>query len=79
MVATSPGFLVGSHDRVQFAFTDGGRDLLFDYQRTFEHLLFDEGRAIFPSPISHIAPDRFDPKFDQGCCGRANQDYERQE
>lgn len=65
MLITSPDAAIASHERARFTFTDGGADLRFDDQRTFGHLMFDEGGAVLPSPIAHIARDPFDPKFDQ--------------
>lgn len=65
MLITSPGAAVARHERARFTFTDGGSDLRFDDQRTFGHLMYDEGGAVLPSPIAHIARDPFDPQFDQ--------------
>lgn len=65
MLITSPDAAIAPHERARFTFTDGGADLRFDDQRTFGHLMFDEGGAVLPSPIAHIARDPFDPKFDQ--------------
>lgn len=65
MLITSPDFPVAAHERALFTFTDGGHDLRFDDQRTFGHLMYDEGGAALPSPIAHIARDPFDPEFDQ--------------
>lgn len=65
MLITSPDAAIAPHERARFTFTDGGQDLRFDDQRTFGHLMFDEGGAVLPSPIAHIARDPFDPQFDQ--------------
>lgn len=65
MLITSPDAAIARHERVRFAFTDGGSVLRFDDQRTFGHLMYDEGGAGLPSPIAHIAQDPFDPQFDQ--------------
>jgi formamidopyrimidine-DNA glycosylase len=65
MLVTSSGAEAGSHERARFTFTDAGADLRFDDQRTFGHLMYDEGGARLPEPISHIARDPFDPLFDQ--------------
>ncbi|NLA37186.1 MAG: bifunctional DNA-formamidopyrimidine glycosylase/DNA-(apurinic or apyrimidinic site) lyase [Actinobacteria bacterium] len=65
MLVTSSGAAAGRHERARFTFTDGGADLRFDDQRTFGHLMYDEGGAALPSPIAHIARDPFDPLFDQ--------------
>ena len=65
MLITSPAAAVAAHKRTRFTFTDGGHDLRFDDQRTFGHLMYDEGGAVLPSSIAHIARDPFDPLFDQ--------------
>lgn len=65
MLITSPDFPVAAHERARFTFTDSGHDLRFEDQRTFGHLMYDEGGAVLPSPIAHIARDPFDPLFDQ--------------
>lgn len=65
MLITSPDFPVAAHERARFTFTDGGHDLRFEDQHTFGHLMYDEGGAVLPSPIAHIARDPFDPQFDQ--------------
>lgn len=65
MLITSPDAAIARHERARFTFTDGGSDLRFDDQRTFGHLMYDEGGAALPSPIAHIARDPFDPDFDQ--------------
>lgn len=65
MLITSPDAAIARHERARFTFTDGGSDLRFDDQRTFGHLMYDEGGAALPSPIAHIARDPFDPQFDQ--------------
>ncbi|GAA3693312.1 bifunctional DNA-formamidopyrimidine glycosylase/DNA-(apurinic or apyrimidinic site) lyase [Zhihengliuella alba] len=65
MLITAPEAPVAAHERARFTFTDGCHDLRFDDQRTFGHLMYDEGGASLPSPIAHIARDPFDPQFDQ--------------
>ncbi|WP_330446889.1 bifunctional DNA-formamidopyrimidine glycosylase/DNA-(apurinic or apyrimidinic site) lyase [Kocuria rhizophila] len=65
MLITSPGAAISRHERARFTFTDGGSDLRFDDQRTFGHLMYDDGGGALPSPIAHIARDPFDPQFDQ--------------
>lgn len=65
MLITPREVPIGPHGRARFTFTDGGSDLRFDDQRTFGHLMYDEGGAWLPSPIAHIARDPFDPQFDQ--------------
>lgn len=64
MLITSPDTPIAAHERARFTFTDGGHDLRFDDQRTFGHLMYDEGGAVLPLPIAHIARDPFDPQFD---------------
>lgn len=56
--------LGGVHERIRFVFADDGPDLSFVDQRTFGHMLIDDGGALLPSVISHIARDPFDPQFD---------------
>lgn len=65
MLITSPDVQVAVHERARFTFADAGHDLRFDDQRTFGHLMYDEGGAVLPSPIAHIARDPFDPLFNQ--------------
>lgn len=65
MLITAPGAALAAHERARFTFTDGGSDLRLDDQRTFGHLMYDEGGAVLASPIAHIAPDPFYPRFDQ--------------
>jgi formamidopyrimidine-DNA glycosylase len=52
------------HVRVRFTFTDQGPDLRFTDQRTFGHLVWASGGAELPPLIAHIAPDPFEPAFD---------------
>jgi len=54
-----------AHLRIRFRFTDGGRELRFVDQRTFGHMLLDEGGAALPSPVAHIGRDPLDPLFDE--------------
>lgn len=65
MLITPHDAAVAPHERARFTFADGGSDLRFDDQRTFGHLMYDEGGAGLPSPIAHIAQDPFDTQFDQ--------------
>jgi formamidopyrimidine-DNA glycosylase len=55
---------VSGHVRVRFTFTDQGPDLRFTDQRTFGHLVWASGGAQLPPLIAHIAPDPFEPAFD---------------
>src|SRR5262249_53092352 len=59
-----PGAPDPTHLRIRITFTDGGRELRFVDQRTFGHMLLDEGGAALPAPIAHIARDPMDPLFD---------------
>lgn len=43
MLITSPDAGIARHERARFTFTDGGSDLRFDDQRTFGHLMYDDG------------------------------------
>jgi formamidopyrimidine-DNA glycosylase len=54
----------GPHLRVRVAFDDDGPQLRFVDQRTFGGLAFSIGGADLPPEIAHIAPDVFDPAFD---------------
>jgi hypothetical protein len=45
LLITSSHVVVGPHGRARFTFTDGGSDLRFDDQRTFGHLMYDDGRG----------------------------------
>lgn len=54
------------HARVVISFDDAGRELRFVDQRTFGGLALDELTASqLPCTIAHIAPDPFDPSYDQ--------------
>lgn len=52
------------HLRVRLAFADGGNDLRFVDQRTFGHVMVATLVDGVPEPIAHIAPDPFEPSFD---------------
>jgi formamidopyrimidine-DNA glycosylase len=52
------------HLRVRLAFTDGGPDVRFVDQRTFGHVLVTPMAGPVPKVIAHIAPDPFEPVFD---------------
>ena len=52
MLITSPNAAVAAHERARFSFADGDHDLRLDDQRTFGHLMYDEGGAVLPSPIA---------------------------
>lgn len=53
------------HLRVRLRFEDGGSDLRFVDQRTFGHVMLSPLAGGVPEPISHIAPDPFEPAFDE--------------
>ncbi|WP_327589256.1 bifunctional DNA-formamidopyrimidine glycosylase/DNA-(apurinic or apyrimidinic site) lyase [Nonomuraea sp. NBC_00507] len=53
------------HLRVRLRFEDGGPDLRFVDQRTFGHVMITSLVGGVPEPISHIAPDPFEPAFDE--------------
>ncbi|MGI5287417.1 bifunctional DNA-formamidopyrimidine glycosylase/DNA-(apurinic or apyrimidinic site) lyase [Nonomuraea polychroma] len=53
------------HLRVRLRFEDGGPDLRFVDQRTFGHVMVTALVGGVPEPISHIAPDPFEPAFDE--------------
>ncbi|MFI6479518.1 bifunctional DNA-formamidopyrimidine glycosylase/DNA-(apurinic or apyrimidinic site) lyase [Nonomuraea sp. NPDC050663] len=56
--------VVERHLRVRVAFTDGGPDLRFVDQRTFGEMMVSPLVGQIPEPIVHIAPDPFEPAFD---------------
>jgi len=59
------------HLRVRLRFTDGGRELRFVDQRTFGGVAVDElGAGGVPLSVAHIAPDPFDPAFDDAAFAR---------
>src|ERR1700684_4534835 len=66
LLVGDPDRPVSGHVRARFTFTDQGPDLRFTDQRTFGHLVWASGGAQLPSLIAHIAPDPFEPAFDDG-------------
>ncbi|MEU6711807.1 bifunctional DNA-formamidopyrimidine glycosylase/DNA-(apurinic or apyrimidinic site) lyase [Nonomuraea sp. NPDC046802] len=58
------------HLRVRLRFEDGGPDLRFVDQRTFGHVMLSPLAGDVPEPIAHIAPDPFEPVFDEAEFGR---------
>ncbi|GAA4074824.1 bifunctional DNA-formamidopyrimidine glycosylase/DNA-(apurinic or apyrimidinic site) lyase [Nonomuraea soli] len=56
--------VVERHLRVRVAFSDGGPDLRFVDQRTFGEMMVSPLVGDIPEPIIHIAPDPFEPVFD---------------
>ena len=66
LLVGDPGRPVSGHVRARFTFTDQGPDLRFTDQRTFGHLVWASGGADLPALIAHIAPDPFEPAFDDG-------------
>lgn len=67
-----PDTAPSSHLRIKIDFADGRDSLWFVDQRTFGGMCLDEltddGTA--PSTLAHIAPDPFDPAFDQAAVAR---------
>ncbi|GAA2514076.1 bifunctional DNA-formamidopyrimidine glycosylase/DNA-(apurinic or apyrimidinic site) lyase [Pilimelia columellifera] len=55
----------GPHLRARFDFADDGPQLRFVDQRTFGGLAVSAGGAELPAEIAHIAPDPFDPAYDE--------------
>jgi formamidopyrimidine-DNA glycosylase len=54
------------HEHARFRFTDGGSQLRFVDQRTFGGVSWsDLGADGIPATIAHIAPDPFEPEFDE--------------
>ena len=54
------------HEHARLTFTDGGPQLRFVDQRTFGGVAWsDLGPDSVPTSIAHIAPDPFDPSFDE--------------
>lgn len=54
------------HEHARLSFADGGPDLRFVDQRTFGGVAWSEiGPDSIPAAIAHIAPDPFEPSFDE--------------
>ena len=54
------------HEHARFRFADGGRQLRFVDQRTFGGVSWsDLGADGVPTTIAHIAPDPFEPAYDE--------------
>jgi formamidopyrimidine-DNA glycosylase len=51
--------------RIRFVFDDSGPEVRFVDQRMFGGLSLSLGGAELPPEIAHVAPDPFDPEFDQ--------------
>ncbi len=66
LLVGDPARPVSGHVRARFTFADQGPDLRFTDQRTFGHLVWASGGAELPPLIAHIAPDPFEPAFDDG-------------
>jgi formamidopyrimidine-DNA glycosylase len=64
LVIGNPDRPLTPHVRARFSFADAGPDLRFVDQRTFGYLSFSPGGAELPAAIAHIAPDPFEPGFD---------------
>jgi len=66
LLVVEPDQPLSPHVRIWFTFCGGGADLRFTDQRTFGHMCVVRDGAELPAPIAHIAPDPFEPAFDQG-------------
>ncbi|MFG6195690.1 bifunctional DNA-formamidopyrimidine glycosylase/DNA-(apurinic or apyrimidinic site) lyase [Nonomuraea sp. JJY05] len=64
LLVVEPDSPLEKHLRVRVRFEDGGPDLRFVDQRTFGHVMLTGLAAGVPEPIAHIAPDPFEPGFD---------------
>jgi formamidopyrimidine-DNA glycosylase len=64
LLVTDPASPPEKHLRVRLRFQDGGPDLRFVDQRTFGHIMLTRLVDGVPEPIAHIAPDPFEPQFD---------------
>ncbi|MFI6323865.1 bifunctional DNA-formamidopyrimidine glycosylase/DNA-(apurinic or apyrimidinic site) lyase [Nonomuraea sp. NPDC050556] len=64
LLVVAPDSPLEKHLRVRLRFDDGGNDLRFVDQRTFGHVMYTELVGGVPAPIAHIAPDPFEPAFD---------------
>ncbi|MDO5503825.1 MAG: bifunctional DNA-formamidopyrimidine glycosylase/DNA-(apurinic or apyrimidinic site) lyase [Actinomycetia bacterium] len=59
------------HEHARFSFTDAGPELRFVDQRTFGGMAWsDLGEDRIPLTISHIAPDPFEPEYDEAAVVR---------
>ncbi|GAB2935405.1 bifunctional DNA-formamidopyrimidine glycosylase/DNA-(apurinic or apyrimidinic site) lyase [Nonomuraea fastidiosa] len=65
LLVADPGKPPEKHLRVRLRFEDGGPDLRFVDQRTFGHVMLTPLVSGVPAPIAHIAPDPFEPAFDE--------------
>ncbi|MFG2075846.1 formamidopyrimidine-DNA glycosylase [Nonomuraea maritima] len=65
LLVVAPDSPLERHLRVRLRFEDGGPDLRFVDQRTFGHVMLAPLRGGIPEPIAHIAPDPFEPAFDE--------------
>ena len=64
LLVTDPDSPPEKHLRVRLRFQDGGPELRFVDQRTFGHIMLTRLVDGVPEPIAHIAPDPFEPEFD---------------
>ncbi|HET9128816.1 MAG TPA: bifunctional DNA-formamidopyrimidine glycosylase/DNA-(apurinic or apyrimidinic site) lyase [Propionibacteriaceae bacterium] len=60
-----PGDALLPNTRVILRFADEGPEVRFVDQRMFGGLSISPGGALLPEEIAHIAPDPFDPDYDQ--------------
>ncbi|MET9339491.1 MULTISPECIES: bifunctional DNA-formamidopyrimidine glycosylase/DNA-(apurinic or apyrimidinic site) lyase [unclassified Nonomuraea] len=65
LLVVAPDTAPEKHLRVRLSFADGGNDLRFVDQRTFGHVMLTSLAGGVPEPIAHIAPDPFEPAFDE--------------
>ncbi|SEM71280.1 bifunctional DNA-formamidopyrimidine glycosylase/DNA-(apurinic or apyrimidinic site) lyase [Nonomuraea pusilla] len=65
LLVVDPAAPPEKHLRVRVRFADGGPDLRFVDQRTFGHVMLAPLVGGVPEPIAHIAPDPFEPAFDE--------------
>lgn len=70
MLVQPAGAIDEKHLRIR-ATLDGGTELRFVDQRTFGSWMVDDIVGSAPSSIAHIAPDPFDPVYDQAAAVRA--------
>jgi formamidopyrimidine-DNA glycosylase len=67
LLAVEPGAPDEPHLRARFTFDDGGLELRFVDQRTFGGLALTEAGVMveeIPAELRHVAPDPFEPAFD---------------
>jgi formamidopyrimidine-DNA glycosylase len=70
LLVGEPDRPLSPHVRIWFSFKDEGPDLRFTDQRTFGYMWMVRDGAELPGPISHIAPDPFEPSYDPDLLAR---------